>query len=131
MLWKIYFWISVIVTALSVLGLLDNLLNWLILIGILFFLPKVVYALAVYSYTFKKNILSQRSWKSWFVIVLLLHALQWWSALETVNYNLNFLTILLIIGGIIIFPFPAWYCIYKLGFDKKERVKVAAVKTSK
>jgi hypothetical protein len=64
------------------------------------------------------------------VIVLLGHVLRW-SALWPLDNIGDSLNIILIIFGMIVFPLPAWYCVYRLGFDKKERVEVAAGKAFK
>ena len=124
MLWKIYFWILATIASINVLSLFIQILEGQVS-GILLILTTVVYVLAVYSYTFNKNIFSKRTWKRWLVIVVAFNAIRW-SALGNLDNSLDIFAITVIIMAII-FPLPAWYCIYRLGFDKKERAKNAKV----
>jgi hypothetical protein len=129
MRWKIYFWILAIIAGWNVIMLIGQILAWQVS-GVYKILVSVIYALATYSYAYKKHIFSQRHWKVWLVIVLSTLVLVL-SPLFISGNTLDSLTIITLIIGIIVFQLPAWYCIYRLGFGNKERVNVAVVKTFK
>jgi len=129
MWWKTYFWILAIIAGWNVIMLIGQILAWQVS-GVYKILVSVIYALATYSYAYKKHIFSQRHWKVWFIIVLSTLFLLL-SPLFIFDNNLDPVIIIMLFVGIIVFQFPALYCIYRLGFGKIERVKVATTKRSK
>ena len=70
MWWKIYFWIYLIVSVISLFALLQYAPFGLF--EILGLLLSVVLLLAIYAYVFKKNILQTSHWKILFWIVIFL-----------------------------------------------------------
>ena len=68
MWWKIYFWIYLIISVISVFALLEYAPFGLA--DILGLLLNIVVLLAIYAYVFKKNVLQAGHWKILFWIVI-------------------------------------------------------------
>lgn len=122
MLWKIYFYIYLVLTLLSVVILLPSISSWKFSIYESV-IESIFLLIGLYSYIFRKKLFSKKSWQYIFCGILII-----W-ILDTIRSFTN-LPILAFLDNYsdwnaqevffsIIISIPALVSIYRLGFPKK------------
>lgn len=123
MLWKIYAWIYIALSTIGLLVLMTGISSWN-LSSWEGAIESILLCIAVFSFTYKKQIFDKAVWKLIFIAILII-----WIA-TIIFYTtdiqlLNFLRVNAIKFGItdvllsVIVNIPALTAIYKLGFQKK------------
>jgi heme/copper-type cytochrome/quinol oxidase subunit 4 len=127
--WKIYFWIYLVLTLLGLPQLLSLLpvLNFAAWEGVF---ENIVLVLGLYSFVFKTQVFSKKTWRMIFYIILVAWILQLIYNLHlssAIDSYLNFVDVQ--VFGLFAFLFsiiisiPALYSIYLLGFTSEKKIK--------